>query len=271
MARYRLLFLDVDGTLLTPRGQITDRTRSAIAKAKERGVRVSVATGRTYASAKPYADVIGADAPLILYNGARIQDPITGAVLREWRLLAGLARIALESVAGWDVHVSLFHDDGIFIGQWNDRARESAAKDGVGFFPVGDLATQLDRSPIKLMIIGDVPTIDRLEGHLREAYARLGVNGPAVVRTEPAYLEVWNKETSKGAAAAWVAEKVGVPLAEAIAFGDSLNDLDLIQSVGYGVAMENGHSDLKKAARVIAASNDEDGVARVLETLFNEP
>jgi Cof subfamily protein (haloacid dehalogenase superfamily) len=265
--KYRLLFLDVDGTLLTSDQRITDRTRRAIDRAKQHGLRVSLSTGRIFSSAKAYADAVGADAPLILCNGARIQTPDRGEVLHEWRLDASLARVALDALKQWDVHVSLFHDEAIYIAEWNDRARESARKDGVTFVPVGDLASKLGRAPLKMMIIGDIATIDGLEAHLRSVYDCLGGNGPAVVRTEPTYLEIWNRDTSKGTAARWIADRLGIRLDEVIAFGDSLNDLDLLRSVGLGVAMANGHDELKRAVRRVASSNDQDGVAEILEEI----
>ena len=265
---WHLLFLDVDGTLLTAEQKISGRTLHAIERTKAAGVRVSLSTGRTFESARPYADAIGADAPLILYNGARVQAPDTGDVLHEWRLDTGLARIALDVLRDWDVHVSLFHDDAIYIAGWTDRARESARKDGVTFVTTGDLGSRLATSPLKLMIIGEPEMIARLDPHLRSAYTRLGAEAPAIVRTEPTYLEIWSRQTSKGAAAAWIASHLGIAMGEVIAFGDSLNDLDLVRSVGLGVAMANGHPELKKAAQRVSTSNDEDGVANVLESLF---
>lgn len=266
---YRLIFVDVDGTLLTAERRVDERTVAAIAAARRRGIRISLATGRTYLSARPYAEAVGADAPLVTCNGARIQAAGSGEVHKEWRLDPGLARRVLESLDGFDVHVSLFHDEAIYIAAWSERARDSAEKDGVEFVPVGDLRGRLDRAPLKLMIIGDEPTIERLEPHLKGAFARAGEAPPSIVRSEPTYLEVWHAEASKAAAAAYVAARLGVPMSQVIAFGDSLNDLALLRAVGLGVAMGNAHPDVKRAARMVAESNQDGGVGRALERILH--
>ncbi|MBI3181843.1 MAG: HAD family phosphatase [Myxococcales bacterium] len=263
----KLIFADVDGTLVTSDRRVTERTRAAFALARRLGALVTLATGRTYASALPFAQAVGANAPLVLYNGARVQDE-AGAVLREWLLAPGLARVVLEEVARAEVHVSLYREDAIYIAAWNERARQSAAKDGVELVPVGDLGRVLDRAPVKLMLIGEPETMDALRPALLSAFERRALSPPALVRSEPTYLEVLHAEASKGNAARYVAESLGVACSEIVSFGDNLNDLDLIRMAGIGVAMENGHAELKRAAGRIAPGNDEDGVARVLESLL---
>lgn len=263
----RLVFLDVDGTLITRDRRITDRTRAALSTARRAGIRLSLATGRTFESARPYADAIDADAPLVLYNGARIQSPQTGEVLEEWRLATAQAETVLSALEGFDVHVSLFEDQGIYIPEWTERARQSALKDGVTFIPVGDLRTRLVAPPIKLMLIGEPEVMDVLGSLLLADSLWKGQVRPAIVRTEPTYLEVWHPEASKGRAALWVAKSLGHRPEEVIAFGDSVNDLELIRAVGLGVAMGNAHPHLKAAAGRITRSNEEDGIAEVLESL----
>ncbi len=260
----RLVLVDVDGTLVTGDRRVTERTRAAFARARAAGIRVSLATGRTFESALPFARAIGADAPLVVYNGARVQ-AVDGTVLREWRLDAELARVALEEVTGADLHVSLYQDEAIYIAEWNGRARASAEKDGVTMVPVGDLRALLSRPPLKLMLIGEPDFLDGLSPRLLSAFERRGLSPPVLVRSEPTYLEVWNAGASKGVAAAFVAERLGVAMHQVAAFGDSLNDVDLVRKAGVGVAMGNAHESLKRVAALVAPTNEDDGVAQVLE------
>jgi Cof subfamily protein (haloacid dehalogenase superfamily) len=265
MSLPRLFFFDLDGTLLTSDRRVTPRTRAAIDAVKARGARVTLSTGRVFSSARPYADAMGADAPLVLYNGARVQAPGTGEVLREWRIDVEVARAALDALAGWDVHVSLFQDEGIYIPGWSERARESAAKDGVTFTVASDLRQKLHRPPLKMMLIGDADRMEDLRRHLSE---RLPAGAVSIVRTEPTYVELWHKDASKAVAARTIADDLGIPMSEVAAFGDNLNDLDLVRAAGLGVAMANAVPELKRAAAREAPSNDAEGVASVLEELL---
>lgn len=266
---FKLFFFDVDGTLLTSDRRLTDRTRAALREAKRQGVGLSLATGRTYESARPYAELIEADRPLVLYNGARVQAPAGGAVLREWRLTVDQARVALEAARGWDVHTNLYQQDAIYISEWTERARDSAQKDGVEFVVAKELTDRLDRPPLKIMFIGEPHVVQKLREHLVESFAAESVPLPSAVHSETTYLELWNPAASKGVAAGWVLEHLGLSSTEVAAFGDGLNDLELVRLAGFGVAMKNAPAELKAHAKRIAPSNEEEGVAAVLEELLS--
>jgi Cof subfamily protein (haloacid dehalogenase superfamily) len=264
--RYRLIVLDVDGTLVDRERRVSPDTLRALAAAQAHGIRLTLATGRTYASALPYARRIKADAPLILCNGARIQDPAAGSILYASHLPRAQAARALCLAQRFDVYANLYLGEGIYIERVSEVSRESARKDGVEQVPVGDLVRFLEaqpEDPVKILFIGPG---ERLEA-LAAAY-RAGASGPEdlphLVRSEATYLEIQSRGVTKGAGLIRVCEILAIPPSAAVAFGDNLNDLEMIQAAGLGVAMGNAHADLKRAARVVAASNDEDGVAAVL-------
>ncbi len=262
-AGYRLIVLDVDGTLVDRDRRISQATLHALASAQAAGIRVTLATGRMFASARPYSEKIRADAPLILYNGARIQDPASGqvhcmALLPRRQALHGL-RLAQQ----FGVHANLYLGEAIYIERVSDISRESARKDGVEQIPVSDLVGFLEtqrEDPVKILLIGPA---DRLEA-LAAAYRRDTNDLPHIVRSEPTYLEILRRGVSKGGALIRLCGLLGVPPSAAVAFGDNLNDLEMIQAAGLGVAMGNAHPDLKRAATVVAPGNDENGVAAVL-------
>lgn len=264
--RYRLIVLDVDGTLVDRERRISAATLRALATAQAHGIRVTLATGRMYASALPYAQQIQADAPLILYNGARIQDPAGGAILYSSHLPRAQVVRALRLAQQFDVHANLYLGESIYIERVSEVSRESARKDGVNQVPVGDLVRFLEGrvdDPVKILMIGPD---GRLEA-LAAAYRADGSGAeelPHLVRSEATYLEIQPRGTSKGAGLIRVCGLLGIPASATMAFGDNLNDLEMIQAAGLGVAMGNAHADVKRAARVVAPSNDEDGVAAVL-------
>lgn len=261
--RYRLIVLDVDGTLVDRERRISPDTLGALEAAKASGVRVTLATGRMLASALPYARKIRADAPLILYNGARIQDPANGAILYSAHLPRHQAVRGLRLAQQFGLHANLYLGEGIYIERVSETSRESARKDGVEQVAVGDLVGFLagqQEDPVKILLIG---LGDRLEA-FAAAYRADTQDLPHIVRSEPTYLEILRRGVTKGAALLRLCEFLGIPPSAAVAFGDNLNDLEMIQAAGLGVAMGNAHADLKQAAKVVAPSNDEDGVASVL-------
>lgn len=264
-AGYRLIVLDVDGTLVDRERRISPGTLRALAAAQARGIRVTLATGRVLASARPYAQKIKADAPLILYNGARIQDLASEAILYAANLPRHQAVQALRLVQRFGLHANLYLGDGIYIERVSETSRESARKDGVEQVPVGDLVGFLERQhedPVKILIIGPGERLDTLGAAYRAGTWDL----PHIVRSEPTYLEILRRGVTKGAALVRLCELLDLPPSAAVAFGDNLNDLEMILAAGLGVAMGNAHADLKRVATVVAPSHDEDGVAAVLMT-----
>lgn len=261
--RYRLIVLDVDGTLVDRVRRISPDTLRALQAAQASGIRVTLATGRMLASALPYAREIRADAALILYNGARIQDPTTGTILYSAPLPRDQALRGLRLARRLGLHANLYLGEGIYIAEISEISLESARKDGVEQIPVGDLAAFLEaqsEDPVKILLIGPG---ERLEA-FAEAYCAGTRDLPHLVRSEPTYLEILRRGVTKGAALLRLCAHLNIPPSAAVAFGDNLNDLEMIQAAGLGVAMGNAHADLKRAARVVAPSNDEDGVAAVL-------
>ncbi len=267
-AHYRLIVLDVDGTLVHRERRVSPDTLRALETAQARGIRVTLATGRMYASARPFAERIKADAPLILYNGARIQDPAGGSILYSAHLPRHQAAQGLRLAQQFDVHANLYLGETIYIQRVSDVSRESARKDGVEQVPVGDLVRFLEGQPddpVKILLIGPGERLEALEAAYRAG--ALGARDlPHLVRSEPTYLEILRRGVTKGAALVRLCELLVVPPSAAVAFGDNLNDLEMIQAAGLGVAMGNAHADLKRAAGLVAPSNDEDGVAAVLWT-----
>lgn len=261
--RYRLLALDLDGTLLNEQGELTAETETAVKGAQAAGITVTLATGRLLADALPYARRLAITAPLILHHGALLMAPdgttlkhqtIAGAAAQELVKLARELDLSCQAyVAGQLVVEEVTAWTRIYLGY-------SEAKPVV----VPDLAAY---------VVGSISQFDFL-GHPEElAPAREQVRkrvGRAVRTTSshPNLLEVLAAGVSKGRALQRLAEHLGIPIAATVAVGDGLNDLEMLQVAGLGVAMANAPEAVRSQARYITASNNENGVARLIAKLL---
>ena len=263
---YRLLVADIDGTIVTSRREITPGVLDAVRAARARGVRVLLATGRIWMSAEPYIRRIGADAPAILYNGGLVYDFERNEEWRRVHLDYAHARAVLEILRGFpDVQPHLYVGDRVYAGTANEITDRYRRKDGLRVEEVGDLIEFLPRDPMKILIIGARPNLERVAAEIRAHPMPINT-----VFSEETYFEILPTGSSKGVALRFVAERLGVPLPAVVAVGDNLNDLEMIQTAGLGVAMGNAPEALREAAGYVAPTNDEEGVRDVIERFITQ-
>ncbi len=267
MTLYRAVYFDVDGTLVDRRRRLRPATAAALEELRRRGVKRSLATGRALASARPYAEAVAADAPLVLYNGCQVVDPAAGAVLASSDLALEHARAALVLAADHDLHVNCYMER-LYVARLGRRARASVAKDDLQAEPVGDLLAFLERDPVKLLCIGPPAACDAFKVELDAASAAHPAP-PVVVRSEPEYVEVLAHGAHKGRGLALACRAADLDPAEVVAFGDGLNDLELLQTAGLGVAMGNAHPEVQEHADLVIGHNDGDTLGQALADIFH--
>jgi Cof subfamily protein (haloacid dehalogenase superfamily) len=262
---YRLLVADIDGTLVNAAREITPPVHAAVAEARARGVRVCLATGRIWPSARPFVEALGADPPAILYNGGLVYDFVRDEVWLRAPLPTRHALDVLRILRGHrEVQPHLYVDDRVYIPTMTAATDIYQKKDSLRTEPVGDLADWLQadpgRVPMKILMIGERPA---LEAVVRD------IDGlPYAVNhvfSETIYLEVLPPGVSKGTALAAMAARLGVPREAIVAVGDNLNDLAMIEYAGLGVAMGNAPEALRARADAVAPSNDAHGLQEVIE------
>lgn len=257
----RLLAVDLDGTLLTSTRSIPAGVVEAVAAAQARGVRVTVATGRIWPSAEPYVLGVGADPPTILYNGGMVYDFRTGAILRRVPLAYDHARAVLELLRNFpQVQPHLYVGDQVYIGRSNALSDYYKQKNGISVAEVGDLLAFLPADPMKILIVGERDAL--VVVHDAIAALPLPIH---TVYSEETYLEVLPPGSSKGAALEFMAQTLRIPPSAIVAVGDNLNDLEMIQFAGVGVAMGNADEVLQRHAEYVTRTNDEEGVRDVIE------
>ncbi|NPV71604.1 MAG: HAD family phosphatase [Firmicutes bacterium] len=257
-ARHRLVAVDLDGTLLNSRHEISERNLLAIKRLQERGVKVVVVTGRASYIAARWVRRLGAGGYHITFNGAAVVDYDRAAHFNVQYMRPGPA----ADLTGWlEAHRVWYaaHTLETPYSPWEGR-EESAAFERIGD-PIPEVARvtpYIDRL-LKVMLVLCEGTA--LENELRSLF-----EGPlAVARTGPSLLEFMNPRASKGAALAWVAAAYGVVREEVVAFGDSQNDVSMFENAGLAVAMGNASDAARQAAHVVCEDCDSDGVACALE------
>ncbi len=245
-----LLVLDLDGTLLDRDHLLTPRAHSALGKLSQ-AYWITLATGRSLGSARPFMVSLGVCVPVILYNGAVVHDPLSERALLERRLEVEEARAALKAMRGFPVDVEVYRDirdPTLYVEAITPRVRRFQMKEGLPAREVGDLLSFLDFPPLKLLVLGDPGVLPGLEAALRRD------PGVSVVRSEVDYLEVLPRGASKRAALRWLCGYLGIPREDVVAVGDQLNDLEMIRWAGIGVAMAHGPQELLEAADLVISS-----------------
>jgi Cof subfamily protein (haloacid dehalogenase superfamily) len=258
-----LIACDLDGTLLGSDLVIRDRTLAAIAAARERGIRVVIATGRMFRSAVPYARAAGLDDPLICYQGAAVVHPATGEFLRHEPIPLPVAREAVATIEERGYTLNVYVDDELYVSEITEEAERYASFQHLPVHEVGDLLGWLSAPPTKLVSVGAADQMDGLKQELQEEFGeRLHIS-----KSLPIFLELSRKGITKGSGLAFLAERLGVSQERTVAFGDAENDVELLEWAGYGVAVANAGAAIRDLADHICPSVEEEGVAQVIEAI----
>lgn len=255
----------MDGTLLTDRMEITERTARCIREGLARGVRFVLATGRPFGSARPYALSLGLDLPIISYNGALVRDAVSG-VQRGFRPIqrAAASEVAAYLEAG-GFYTKVYAGDLLYVQEPTDETRWFAEAYGIQYRAVGSLprflaAGDLAEEPAMLVVHADPERVASLMGEVE------GVEpGVCCYRPNAHAIDIVGAGTSKGRAVQDLAEGWGIPADRVLAVGNAGNDRDMLAFAGMGVAVANAQPDLLAMADWVTADNNSEGVAAALE------
>ncbi len=265
--RIRLVALDLDGTVVGDDMRIRPRTVAAVRSAVDAGVAVAIVTGRMTSSALPFARELGLRAPIVGMQGALIREmpapgrPGLGRLLYHRPLPAVVAREALAWCRANGLEPHLNHLEQMVILAGDSRAAEYVRFNFGRVVMVPDLDAWARHPVTKVISVGDAPLPRQLLPRARSDFA-----GRAdVTVSHPKFLEFVAPGVSKGAAVRWLARRLRIDLRDTMAIGDQLNDLEMIEEAGLGVAMPHGPAELLEAAALVAPPFDEDGAAQVLE------
>jgi len=274
---FRLLALDIDGTLLNSAKEVSPRTRAALAAAGAAGVALVLVTGRRYPAARRVAQELGGAFPLVLHNGALVVED--GQVLRclplDLETARRAVRVGLEESADPVVHRGRRGEGGLLVGAispsntllnyYLDRSRPDVTV-------VPDLATALDDETIQVMFGGTLEAMGSLRARLtadlgatakleRTVYPHLGV----------AVLDVLDARAGKAEAVAFVQARLAIRPDQTLAVGDNWNDECMLEEAGLGLLMGNADPEMLGLGFPVLPTNDEDGVAVAIERYVLDP
>jgi Cof subfamily protein (haloacid dehalogenase superfamily) len=271
---YRLLALDVDGTLLDSQGRLSPRMKVAVQAARRAGLLVCLVTGRRPRYAWPVYAALELDGPMVALNGAVISDPVTLETLRVLQIpreavIELLYRWQEAGLSAFAYRHTITPPDVYFAVRpvWEPMARYIATE-GENAVQVPCLVRDTDWSPLRLSV-GDSEERTRFACELARPY----IDG-ATLRTyhTKSYDATWYYEiyppTSKADGVRALCERYGVDASQVVAVGDQLNDVEMLELAGLGVAMGNAPSEVKARADLVIGHHDEDGLAVFVESLL---
>lgn len=276
--------IDIDGTLINTNMKLTVPTRQAIALAREQGVWVTLATGRSFHSAKNYADRLKLDVPLICANGALIRHR-DGTIFSEVNFDNDIIIPLLAEMQAAGVYIQVYYKGGILtstknisLPAWIQMICDNKLKLNHLAYSVKEFfLSKVQKIPDLAEGIAQGINCHKIfsagkPGHLvkfQHRAAELGLSVDYYPGTKDyMYLEIAPPGISKGWALNQLAGHLEIAMEEVVAIGDNLNDRTMIQAAGLGVVMGNGHSQLKKVAGEVTLSNDQDGVAATFNQLI---
>lgn len=262
--KYKLIALDLDGTLIGADLRLSAATRAAVAAAESRGATVTLATGRMFKATLPFARELDLTSPLICYQGALVKDPLSGEVLFHRPIPLHLARKAIAVVQALGRHVNVYVDDELYVARLTPEAEAYITHSRVEAHAVGDLLKFLQVEPTKIVVVCQPEATD---GVVATLHRKLG-ESLLVVKSHPIFCEIANLGCGKGQALAHLASHLGVEREETVAIGDNLNDVDMIEWAGWGIAMGHSPPELLAVADAVTGSLAEDGAAKAIEELL---
>jgi 5-amino-6-(5-phospho-D-ribitylamino)uracil phosphatase len=267
----KMIVIDIDGTLLSPEGYITARSLEAVQAAQQARITITLATARRYSNTAPIANELGLNTPLILYDGAIIMQHPHKAILHNHLLSANVGQQAVDVLIRHNIQpvVHPFKDteEEIWTGPssydnpWVDTYFASAR-------------AQVHRMPFEMLCSGHPDPIrvvafasEEVIHTLLPEVAALECNWTITRRGNygSAELAIMNPACSKASGVIELARYHNIPLEQIMAIGDNNNDIEMLQTVGWGVAMGQASEAVKTAARAITTSNQEDGVAQAIQ------
>ena len=272
MTSYRAIATDLDGTLLRTDKSVSDRTRAAVHAAEDAGLLVVIATGRPPRWIPPVVEELGERGLVVCANGAIVYDPARHELVSRVELAPDVVRPLVDDL------LDAFPDAVLGVEQGFDFAVDEAALERASItanmdswklpgLQLGPIRSFLDRPVTKLIVRMEHPAP---AGTADAVQAVAGERALVTHSTSESFLELSHPSVHKAAAVEQLLERSGITPAEVVAFGDMPNDLELVRWAGLGVAVENAHPLLKEAADEVTASNDDDGVALVIERVLDQ-
>lgn len=264
MDTIKAIALDLDGTLLNSNKEISTENINVLKKLYEKGINIIIVTGRTFEATKKILNLFDFPIHTICYNGAKILDSSTGKTLYELPLDDIIVKNLISVSREHNVHLNLYQDNIWFVE--NSSSDETLYySNHTSLIPKEkNFDTFNDYRMTKGLFIADNQKLHHIEDILLNKL-KLDIH---TTYSQNNYLEILNKDVNKGKTLLQYLKNLNINSNECIAFGDAENDIEMLQSVKYGVAMENGADSVKRSVKYITKSNNDHGIAYFLNNFF---
>lgn len=264
---YKLIATDIDDTILAPDGSLPEANRLALERLHNRGVVVVFSSGRATISIRSVAARIvppADDEYLIAYNGARVTTLQTDRVMYQRSLTPATIELVMSYTRSEGLLVQGYRGDDFLVEREDPKSVQYARETDMKCELVPDLVTALPEGSPKLLIIDDPAEITKHLTRLIE----LAEGRFVAIPSKPHYIEILDPGVSKGDALMRLTEHLGIPISETIAVGDSLNDQEMLQAAGLGIAVANARDELKEIADVVLDRSAAEGALQEVEERF---
>ncbi|MCL6459861.1 MAG: Cof-type HAD-IIB family hydrolase [Gorillibacterium sp.] len=262
---YKLIALDVDGTLITDDHELTEATRQAVQEIYNKGVIVVLCTGRGPISALPVYEQLGAGGIMITHNGATVIDIVDRRVMNDFRIEFADLRLLVDYCREKGIHYDLCTPFDVYVEHLTEEERAMYAR----FSQVPTVISNfehVDETKVKFTLSGLEDQMDQVERDWPSIGCPL-----RRIRSGIHFIDVINPEATKGNALKQMCHDLGISREEVMAIGNYYNDIEMLEWAGLGIAMANSPEAVKNIADAVTGSNAEDGVAQAIRKYILNP
>ena len=257
-----LLLADVDGTLVTHEKVLTEKSKAAIAKLKDAGVRFAITSGRPPKGMEMVIKPLAIDTPVAGFNGG-LYTKADLTPIEERKIPADVARAVIQTIAEEGLTAWLYAGNDWFVHK-QDAPHVAREQKTVQFAPkvVADFGAHIENA---VKIVGVSDDHDLIARCVKDVHEKFGSKVTAAL-SQPYYLDVTHPLASKGAVVEYLSRELGIPTDEIATIGDSENDVSMFTKGGFAIAMGNANDEVKAQADAVVADCDSEGFAEAIET-----
>lgn len=263
--KYKIIALDLDGTLKNSENEITPKTKEALIECQKRGMTVVLASGRPTPGLRHEAALLELEkygGILLSFNGARVYDIKNDQVIFEKVVTKAEADLMYDRAKSYGLACLTYEGNDILTEDDDDPyVQTEKTINDISIRHTDDFKESFHHDVNKVLLTGEPEYIAKIEEAFKAPYK----DQLSIYRSAPFFIEIMAQNVDKAASLKKVCEALNVTKDELIAFGDGFNDISMIEFAGLGVAMGNAQEPVKKAADLITLSNDEDGIYEVLK------
>ncbi|MDR7857526.1 Cof-type HAD-IIB family hydrolase [Tissierella sp.] len=258
--KYKMIALDIDGTLVDKNVKVHTSTIEIIKRAIHKGIIVTLSTGRMYPSAKAIADKFGIDYPLIVYNGAEIRNPKDNSFAFSKYLPLDISKEIILLCKENNLYLQFYEEDSIVVEKIVDETRIDPDLAFAKCKEVGDLSKYTLQPCPKMMIVTEPHKTSEVESLLLTKFK----DKIHITRSKPYLIEIIHPMVSKANALETLANKFNISQEEVIAIGDGDNDIEMIKWAGLGISVGNATETLKNYADYVTRQEYNLGVEEAI-------